>query len=129
MERLPNAVYVIDSNVEQTAVREANRLSIPVVGLLDTNCNPDNIDYVIPGNDDAIRSIKLITALVVEAVLEGKRKFAEGKAAEAEAAAAKQAATEKQVAGESELVEIAETEEEKEKEKEEKVVRRKRKIK
>lgn len=128
MERLPNVIYVIDSNVEATAVREANRLSIPLVGLLDTNCNPANVDYVIPGNDDAIRSIKLITFLLVEAILEGRTKFMEGKSAEAEKAALKAAAAEKEAAAGSELVEIAETEEEKEKEKEEKVIKRKRKI-
>ena len=126
MEKLPKAVYIIDSNAEETAVREANRLSIPVVGLLDTNCNPDNIDYVIPGNDDAIRSIKLVTSLLVEAILEGKRKFMEGKASEAAEAAL--AAGELPIG--TELIEIAETEEEKEKEKEkeQKVIRRKKKI-
>jgi len=113
MDRLPKAIYVIDSNVEITAVREANRLSIPVVGLLDTNCNPDKVDYVIPGNDDALRSIKLITLLLVEAILEGKKKLGDKKGAETA-----KSATEKEIpAGESELVEIVEDEEEKEKEK------------
>ena len=113
MGRLPKAIYVIDSNAEITAVREANRLSIPVVGLLDTNCNPDKVDYVIPGNDDALRSIKLITALLVEAILEGKRKFVDKEDAES----AKSAIEQKISAGGSELVEIIESEEEKEKEK------------
>jgi len=116
MERLPDAIYVIDSNVEDTAVREGARLNIPMVGLLDTNCNPDKISYVVPGNDDAIRSIKLITYHLVEAILEGKRKWAES---HPEAAQAQEAAMQATVfdAAASELVEMAETEEEKAKEK------------
>lgn len=116
MEKLPKAMYIIDANVEDTAVREAKRLSIPVVGLLDTNCNPDNVNYVIPGNDDALRSIKLITHLLTEAILEGRRKFADDKSAEEAAeTAAMEAAN---IPAESELVEIVETEEEQQKEKE-----------
>jgi small subunit ribosomal protein S2 len=117
MDRLPDVIYVIDSNVEATAVREGVRLNIPIVGLLDTNCSPDKISYVIPGNDDAIRSIRLITRLVVEAILEGKKKWAESHPEEAQAreAAAQEAAAFDAAA--SELVEIAETEEEKAKEK------------
>jgi small subunit ribosomal protein S2 len=72
MERLPGAVYVIDPKREELLVREANRLRIPVVALTDTNCDPDVIDYVIPGNDDAIRSISLITRLIADAVIEGR---------------------------------------------------------
>ncbi|MBI4335055.1 MAG: 30S ribosomal protein S2, partial [Candidatus Omnitrophica bacterium] len=124
MDKLPTAVYLVDANVEITAVREAHRLSIPVVGLLDTNCDPDKIDYVIPGNDDAIRSIKLITTMVADAILEGKRKHIEGVEAaqreQAELEAARQASADK--GDESELVEIAETEEEKEKEEAAKVI-------
>jgi len=129
MERLPDAIYLIDANVEATAMREASRLSIPVVGLLDTNCNPDKINYVIPGNDDAIRSIKLVTALLVEAVLEGRKKFMEDKAIAAEEAAQAAAEAEKDIAADSKLVEMAETteEEQKEKEKAEKIVKTKRK--
>ena len=92
MERLPRAVYVVDSSREETAVQEANRLGIPVVGLVDTNCDPDVIAYVIPGNDDAIRSIKLVTAALADAILEGRRAFAEGQAAAAAQAAADAAA-------------------------------------
>lgn len=131
MGRLPSAIYVVDSNIEATAVREANRLSIPVVGLLDTNCDPDKIDYVIPGNDDAIRSIKLITSLLVEAILEGRRKYLEGSPAEAkEAVVPASKAKEETPLTESELVEMAESEEEKEKEKEVegKVVKKKKRI-
>ncbi len=71
MERLPGAVFVIDPKREELLVKEANRLRIPVVALTDTNCDPDVIDYVIPGNDDAIRSINLIARLVADAVIEG----------------------------------------------------------
>ncbi len=82
MDKLPQAVFVIDSKKEQIAVHEANKLSIPVVALVDTNCDPDKVSYVIPGNDDAIKSIKLITSLVVDAVSEGRNNFL--KAAEKE---------------------------------------------
>jgi len=71
MERLPDLLYVVDVRREATAIREANRLEIPVIAIVDTNCDPDPIDYVIPANDDAIRSIKLITTLMADAVLEG----------------------------------------------------------
>ncbi len=71
MERLPDLMYVVDVNHEETAVKEANTLRIPVIALVDTNCNPDPIDYVIPSNDDAIRAIKLITAKMADAALDG----------------------------------------------------------
>lgn len=72
MEALPGAIFVIDLPQEAIAVSEAIKLEIPIVALVDTNCDPESITYVIPGNDDAIRSIKLITHLVAEAVVEGK---------------------------------------------------------
>ena len=72
MERLPGAVFVIDPKREELLVKEANRLGIPVVALTDTNCDPDVVDYVIPGNDDAIRSINLISKLIADAVIEGR---------------------------------------------------------
>jgi len=72
MEDLPGALFVIDPPQEAIAVSEANKLEIPVVALVDTNCDPEGITYVIPGNDDAIRSIKLITHIIAEAVIEGK---------------------------------------------------------
>jgi small subunit ribosomal protein S2 len=72
MKRLPDALFVIDPKKEEIAVREANRLSIPVVAVVDTNCDPDVIDWKIPGNDDAIRAIRLFTAAIADAVLEGK---------------------------------------------------------
>jgi small subunit ribosomal protein S2 len=72
MSRLPAALFVIDTKKEYIAVHEANRLGIPVVAVVDTNCDPEGIDYVIPGNDDAIRSIRLFTSKVAEASIEGK---------------------------------------------------------
>ena len=71
MERLPGAVFVVDPKREELMVREANRLRIPVVALTDTNCDPEVVDYVIPGNDDAIRSINLISRLIADSILEG----------------------------------------------------------
>jgi small subunit ribosomal protein S2 len=72
MKRLPDLVFIVDVEREDAAVHEANLLNIPVVALVDTNCNPHGIDYVIPSNDDAIRAIKLLVAKVADAVLEGK---------------------------------------------------------
>lgn len=81
MAKLPKAIFVVDSKAEIIAVKEANKLSIPVVAIVDTNSDPDKIDYVIPGNDDAIRAIELITQVVAESVLEGRQKFLKGTAA------------------------------------------------
>src|ERR671916_941925 len=72
MERLPGAVFVIDPKREELLVKEANRLKIPVVALTDTNCDPDVVDYIIPGNDDAIRSINLISRLITNSIVEGR---------------------------------------------------------
>ena len=72
MERLPGAIFVIDPKREELLVKEANRLKIPVIALTDTNCDPDVVDYIIPGNDDAIRAIDLISRLMADAVLQGK---------------------------------------------------------
>ncbi len=72
MQTLPGAVFIVDPKKEQIAVLEARKLAIPIVAIVDTNCDPDLIDYVIPGNDDAIRAIKLITSRMADAVLEGK---------------------------------------------------------
>jgi len=71
MSRLPDAVFVIDSNKEQIAVREARKLGIPVVAVVDTNCDPSEVDYVIPGNDDALRAIRLFTSKISESIAEG----------------------------------------------------------
>ena len=73
MNGLPDALFVVDPKKEEIAVAEANKLGIPVVGIIDTNCDPDVIDHVIPGNDDAIRAVKLITGIIADAVLEGKQ--------------------------------------------------------
>lgn len=72
MDRLPGLLYVVDPKKEYIAVKEAKKLGIPTVGIVDTNCDPDDIDFVIPGNDDAIRAIKLITMKIADAVIEGK---------------------------------------------------------
>jgi len=72
METLPGAVYIVDPRKEAIAVAEARKLDIPIVAIVDTNCDPDDIDYVIPGNDDAIRSIKLITSKIADAIIEGR---------------------------------------------------------
>jgi len=72
MKRRPDLLFIIDVGREEAAVREANLLKIPIVALVDTNCNPQNVDYVIPSNDDAIRAIKLLVAKVADAILEGK---------------------------------------------------------
>ena len=88
MRKLPSALFVVDPRKEHIAVTEARILNIPIVGIVDTNCDPDEIDYVIPGNDDAIRAVKLIAGKMADAVLEGKQ----GEQNEDEAATAEEAA-------------------------------------
>jgi small subunit ribosomal protein S2 len=73
MRRLPGALFVIDPRKERIAVAEARKLGIPIVAIVDTNCDPDEIDYIIPGNDDAIRAVRLLTGKMAEAVLEGRQ--------------------------------------------------------
>lgn len=73
MDKLPGALFVVDPRKEKIAVAEARKLGIPVVAIVDTNCDPDEVDYVIPGNDDAIRAVKLITSKIADAVLEAKQ--------------------------------------------------------
>jgi small subunit ribosomal protein S2 len=103
--RLPDAIFVIDSNKEQIAVREARKLGIPVVAVVDTNCDPSEVDYVIPGNDDALRAIRLFASKVADSVIEGAQaasdkqeaelsaaQYAASQQAEGEAAAAAQGA-------------------------------------
>jgi len=77
MGRLPDVLFVIDSNKEEIAVAEARRLGIPVVAVVDTNCDPDQVDYVIPGNDDALRAIRLFTNKIAEASIEGRQQVTE----------------------------------------------------
>jgi small subunit ribosomal protein S2 len=93
MSRLPGAIFVIDPKNESIAVSEARKLGIPVVSVVDTNCDPDPIDHIIPGNDDAIRAIRLLASKMADAVLEGAqarelelREDAEAEAVEAETA-------------------------------------------
>ncbi|WP_066173090.1 30S ribosomal protein S2 [Bacillus marinisedimentorum] len=73
MDGLPDALFIIDPRKEKIAVAEARKLNIPIVAIVDTNCDPDEVDYVIPGNDDAIRAVKLLTGKMADAVLEGKQ--------------------------------------------------------
>ena len=73
MDKLPGVIFIVDPKKERTAILEAKKLRIPVVGLVDTNCSPEDIDFVIPGNDDAIRSVKLIATVMANAVIEGKQ--------------------------------------------------------
>ncbi|MFD1607718.1 30S ribosomal protein S2 [Oceanobacillus luteolus] len=73
MKKLPDALFVIDPRKERIAIAEAHKLNIPIIGIVDTNCDPDEIDYVIPANDDAIRAVKLLTGKIADAILEGKQ--------------------------------------------------------
>ena len=82
MEDLPQIVWVVDPKKEYIAVREARKMGIPIVAIVDTNCDPDEIDYIIPGNDDAIRAIRLITSKVADAVIEGQHLYMEKAGAE-----------------------------------------------
>jgi small subunit ribosomal protein S2 len=95
MPGLPDALFVVDSHKEEIAVKEARKLGIPVFGIVDTNCDPDTVDYVIPGNDDALRAIRLFTSRIADAILEG-RQAAEEQRLEAEKIAAEKAAEELQ---------------------------------
>ena len=78
MTRLPDIIFIIDVRKEEIAVAEANRLGIPVVAVVDTNCSPDGIDYIIPGNDDALRAVRLFASRIADAVLEGQQMLTEG---------------------------------------------------
>ena len=92
MRKLPGALFIVDPRKERIAVAEARILGIPIVAIVDTNCDPDEIDYVIPGNDDAIRAVKLIAGKMADAVLEGRQGEQAGEAAEAPAEAPEAAA-------------------------------------
>ena len=87
MDRLPGALFIVDPRKEKIAVAEAKKLHIPIVAIVDTNCDPDDIDYIIPGNDDAIRAVKLISGAMANAYLEGRQGEQMEEAAEAEEAA------------------------------------------
>ncbi|MFR1759234.1 MAG: 30S ribosomal protein S2, partial [Christensenellaceae bacterium] len=94
MTKLPDVMFVVDPRKEHIAVAEARKLNIPIVGIVDTNCDPDEIDYIIPGNDDAIRAVKLILSAMASAVLEGRQgeQLEEAAAEPAEEAAAEEPA-------------------------------------
>jgi small subunit ribosomal protein S2 len=104
MNRLPDSIFVIDVRKEEIAVAEANKLGIPVIAVVDTNCSPEGVDYIIPGNDDALRAVRLFASRIADAVLEGQQMLTEGgataeapetsEAAPAAAAAAPEAQTE-----------------------------------
>jgi len=94
MERLPGALFVVDPRKEKIAVAEAKKLDIPVVAIVDTNCDPDDIDYIIPGNDDAIRAVKLISQIMANALIEGRQGMDAAAAAEQEEADTAQEAAE-----------------------------------
>ncbi len=111
MDRLPGAIFVVDPKKEKIAVREARKMGIPSIGIVDTNCNPEEVDYVIPGNDDAIRAIQLFTTKMADAVLEGRQIYekqlqSEGVPAEKEAAPTESSQGEIQVEEASEEQEI-----------------------
>jgi len=113
MSRLPDAIFVIDSNKEQIAVREARKLGIPVVAVVDTNCDPSEVDYVIPGNDDALRAIRLFASKIADSVVEGAQLMSDKQAADLAAGIqqAEQAATEAPVEGAADVT-VAEAEQE-----------------
>ncbi len=99
MKKLPGAIFVVDTEKEHIAIKEAKKLGIPTIAVVDTNCDPSNINYVIPGNDDAIRSVRLFARLIADSCLEGAKTFQERLRAEeiSEAAAREEAETEKKV--------------------------------
>ena len=84
MSKLPGAIFVVDPKNEAIAVREGMRLNIPIIAIVDTNCDPDEIDFIVPGNDDAIRAIRLLTSRVADACVEGKARLEEKLQAEAD---------------------------------------------
>ncbi len=95
MEKLPDVVFVVDPKKEKIAIHEANKLGIPVIAIVDTNCDPDPIDFVIPGNDDAIRAIKLFASRIADTVLEGKQLYQEQVLSQEKEQAEQEADTEK----------------------------------
>ena len=106
MTELPGVIFLVDPKKERNAVLEARKLNIPTIGLVDTNCNPEDVDYVIPGNDDAIRAVKLIADVMANAIIEGRQ----GEALEAESEDAQEEATEEPKDIEEVVAEAEETE-------------------
>jgi small subunit ribosomal protein S2 len=84
MHRLPDAVFIVDPKKERIAVLEARKLKIPIIAVIDTNCDPDEIDYAIPGNDDAIRAVKLMVSKIADAIIEGRTEAESGAFVEGE---------------------------------------------
>ena len=105
MTRMPGAMFVVDPKNERIAVLEAKKLNIPIIGLVDTNCNPEDVDYPIPGNDDAIRAVKLITDVMANAIIEGRQ----GEILEAEAEMAEEAVATEEPTSIEEVVAAEET--------------------
>ncbi len=112
MEELPQAIYIVDPKKEHIAVLEARKLEIPIVAIVDTNCDPDLIDYIIPGNDDAIRAIKLLTTKIADACLEGHSLWEEKLQAETDKAVEEEMAEAYEAEGSEETTEVAEPAEE-----------------
>lgn len=117
MMRAPGAMFVVDPKNERIAVLEAKKLNIPIVGLIDTNCNPEDVDYPIPGNDDAIRAVKLITDVMANAIIEGRQGEAVGETVEEEMLSMEEESNSEpedieEVVSEEVVEEIAESEEE-----------------
>ena len=116
MEKLPDAIFVIDPRKENIAIAEARKLNIPIIGIVDTNCDPDEIDFVIPANDDAIRAVKLLTSKIADAVIEGKQGIEEAveeqdEQVEENVAEEVEAETNKEVSEEAEAVEETKSDE------------------
>ncbi len=107
MNRLPDSIFVIDSNKEQIAVREARKLGIPVVAVVDTNCDPSEVDYVIPGNDDALRAIRLFASKIADSAVEGGQAATDKQGAEIEGAITAAEGVEEEVKPEGEPIEAA----------------------
>ena len=105
MEEIPGVIFLVDPKKEHIAVLEAKKLGIPVIGLVDTNCNPEEVDYAIPGNDDAIRAVKLITDVLANAIIEGKQ----GESFEAEETEVAEEVTEEQISMEEVVANSEET--------------------
>src|SRR5260370_14818534 len=87
MTQWPDTIFAIDSNAEEIAVKEARRMGIPVVSVVDTNCDPDMVDWIIPGNDDALRAIRLFTTKIADSVAEGRAQYEQSQVADQKAAA------------------------------------------
>ena len=134
MDKLPGVIFLVDPKKERIAILEARKLNIPLVGLVDTNCNPEEVDYAIPGNDDAIRAVKLIADVIANAVIEGKQGESfdlevEEQPIEEEAKSIEQVVEQEEVAEQEEVEEVVEQEVEEKVEETEKVKAKSKKVK